>query len=128
MLRNIVFMDSLKATYTDEDVPTLGNNAASSATSPFMGKNASECYQILEQLSQADGSSINPEPFAILDERSLQDDTVLLCEAGEEGVRSVRAAFAITECRLLQYFGADAGVGEDQETAAGTPDGVLRID
>lgn len=121
-------MDSLKATYTDEDVPELGNNSPSLSTSPFMGKSASECYQILERLSQEEGSSINPEPFAILDERSMQDDTALLCEGGEEGVQSVRAAFAVTECRLLQYFAADAGVGQDQETAAGASDGVLRMD
>jgi len=125
MLENVVFMDSLKASYTDEDVPTLGNNIPSSPTSPFLGKNASECYQILEQLASQEGSSINPEPFAILDERSMQDDTVLLCEAGEEGVRCVRAAFAVAECRLLQYFAADAGVEEDQATAAGTG-GVLQ--
>jgi hypothetical protein len=127
MLRNIVFMDSLKATYIDEDVPELGNNSASLATSPFMSKNASECYDILEQLSQQEGSSINPEPFAILDERSMQDDTVLLCEVGEDAIRSVRAAFAVTESRLLQYFSADAGVAQDQESAAGTEDGVLRV-
>ena len=124
MLENIVFMDSVKASYTDEDVPTLGNNSASSTTSPFMGKDAAECYQILEQLAQQEGSSINPEPFAVLDERSMQDDTLLLCEAGEEGVRSVRAAFAVAENRLLRYFAADAGVDEDRETAVGTG-GVL---
>ena len=127
MLRNIIFMDSLKSTYTDEDVPELGNNSSSSTTSPFIGKNATECYEILERLSQEEGSSINPEPFAILDERSVQDDTALLCEAGEDGVRTVRAAFAIVECRLLQYFAADAGVEQDQEASAGTSDGVLRI-
>jgi hypothetical protein len=124
MLENLVFIDSLKATYTDEDVPVLGTNVPSSTTSPFMGKNAAECYQILEQLASQEGSSINPEPFAILDERSMQDDTVLLCEAGEEGVRCVRAVFAVTECRLLQYFAADAGVEEDQVAAAGSG-GVL---
>jgi hypothetical protein len=127
MLRNIVFMDSFKATYIDEDVPELGHNSASLATSPFMRKNASECYGILEQLSQQEGSSINPEPFAILDERSMQDDTVLLCEVGEDGIRSVRAAFAVAESRLLQYFSADVGVAQDQESAAGTEDGVLRV-
>jgi len=124
MLRNIVFMDSLKASYTDEDVPTLGNNTTSLATSPFIGKTASECYQILEQLAQQEGSSINPEPFAILDERSMQDDTALLCEAGEDGVRFVRAVFAVTESRLLRYFAADAGVAEDQNIAAAS-NGVL---
>jgi hypothetical protein len=127
MLRNIIFMDSLNATYTDEDVPELGNNSASSTTSPFMGMNASECYEVLEQLSQQEGSSINPEPFAILDGRSIRDDTALLCEAGEDGVRTVRAAFAVVECRLLQYFAADAGVEQDQETSNDTPDGVLRV-
>jgi hypothetical protein len=125
MLENLVFIDSLKATYTDEDVPVLGTNVPSSTTSPFMGKNAAECYQILEQLASQEGSSINPEPFAILDERSMQDDTVLLCEAGEEGVRCVRAVFAVTENRLLRYFAADAGVEEDQMTADG-PGGVLQ--
>lgn len=124
MLENVVFMDSLKASYTDEDVPTLGDNSASLTTSPFMGKNASECYEILERLAQQEGSSINPEPFAILDQRSMQDGTVLLCEAGEDGVRSVRASFAVTENRLLRYFAADAGVDEDREMAAGTG-GVL---
>jgi hypothetical protein len=126
-LRGIVFVDSLKLSYTDDDIPTLGNNAASSTTSPFLGKNALECHDILKQLSEEPGSSINPEPFAILDERSMQDDTVLLCEAGEEGISSVRAAFGNTQCRLLQYFAADAGVDEDRETAARTSDGVLRV-
>jgi hypothetical protein len=125
-LRGIVFVDSLKLAYTDEDVPTLNNNTASSVSSPFLGKDASECHHLLKQLSEEPGSSINPEPFAILDERSTQDDTILLCEAGEEGVSSVRAAFGITESRLLQYFAADAGVDQDRETAARTSDGVLR--
>jgi hypothetical protein len=119
-------VDSLKLSYTDDDVPTLDNNTASSVPSPFLGKDASECHHLLKQLSEEPGSSINPEPFAILDERSMQDDTILLCEAGEEGVSSVRAAFEITESRLLQYFAADAGVDQDRETAARTPDGVLR--
>jgi hypothetical protein len=125
-LRGIVFVDSLEISYTEDDVPTVGNNTASSATSPFQGKNASECHDLLKQLSEEPGSSINPEPFAILDDRSMQDDTVLLCEAGEEGVSSVRAAFGITESRLLQYFAADAGVDQDHEAAARTSDGVLR--
>jgi hypothetical protein len=125
-LKAMVFADSLKATYFDDDVPTIGNNSASSALSPFAGKSALECYQILKQISEEIESSINPEPFAILDGRSMQDDSALLCEAGEEGVSSVRVAFGITQCRLMQYFAADAGVDRDRETTSRSSDGVLR--
>lgn len=126
-LENVVFVDELKIAYSDEDVPILGNNTATPATSPLIGKDAVGCFSILSDLSLVEGSSINPEPFAILDERSMQDDTALLCEAGEEGVSSVRATFGVTVCRLRQYFAADAGTEQDRELAACESDGVLRI-
>lgn len=120
-------MEELKIAYSDDNVPTLGNNTATPATSPFNGKNAAGCFSILSDLALVEGSSINPEPFAILDERSMEDDTALLCEAGEEGVSSVRAAFGVTVSRLRQYFAADAGTEQDRELASRESDGVLRL-
>jgi hypothetical protein len=68
-----------------------------------------------------------------MDERSLEDDTVLLVNAldneGREGeVRSIRASFEIVHWRLLGYMdGEFYSMDEDLEAVKGTEDGVLRV-
>lgn len=124
---NIVFVDSLTAAYTEPS--ELGSNEASSAASPFKGKTTHECYILLQQLRQQSGSDIDYEHFAIMDERSLEDDTLLLAEAPlEEGgeAQSVRAAFELANSRLMVYLAGDTDVLEDQDKAQRASDRVLR--
>lgn len=78
------------------------------------------------------GSDVNYEQFVIFDERSIQDDTVLIVEkevstAGEEaGDASVRVVHEMVthEMMLLDITG-DASVDGDYETASRTENRVL---
>lgn len=124
----MIFVDSSEHTYSAASLLEDGAKPSSS-TSPFTGKTAQECYVLLKHLCERTKSTLYPDIFAIFDERSLQDDTVLLVEADQESgeVESVRASFELACCRLMQYFAADAGAGEDREQAERTADGILRV-
>ncbi|KAM3420563.1 hypothetical protein BST61_g3825 [Cercospora zeina] len=52
----------------------------SSAHSPFIGKSPMECYLLLRQLISDTASDINHEHFAIVDERTLQDGSIMLID------------------------------------------------
>jgi len=79
------------------------------------------------------GSDVDYTCFVVMDERSLEDDTVLLVNVldgeGKEGeVRFFRASFEIVDTRLLGYLdGEFFGFERDLEAVRGTEDGVLRI-
>lgn len=124
----MVFADSIDQTYS---LPSLlGDDfSPSSPTSPFSGKSAHECHVLLKGLCEnAKSAILDPGIFAIFDERSLQDDTVLLVEGDEEsGIHTVRAAFEVACCSLMNYFAACSSAQEDQEEAEKTADGVLRF-
>jgi hypothetical protein len=133
---HFVFVDSLSEIYTEEtEIGTMRDEQQQSITSPdspFKGKSPSECHQILRQL-RLGTSDIDHTSFVIMDERSLDDDTVLLVNAldneGREGeVRSIRASFEIVHWRLLGYMdGEFYSMDEDLEAVKGTEDGVLRV-
>ena len=128
METNMVFVDSLTFTYSEAS--EIGeSSSATSSDSPFKDKSTHDCYLLLKRLREETGSDVSCELFAIMDQRSLEDDTLLLAqepleESGE--AQSVRAAFDIANARLLVYFVGDISVLEDQERVQGTADGVLR--
>jgi hypothetical protein len=120
-----VFVDSITEAYTKRH--SFGNNTPTPPISPFKGKNAEQCWYLLKRLCAETGSQIDQDNFAILDERSLLDDTALVVQAEEgEGADSVRVEFKLVLTRVLQYFVGDLCVGEDIEAAEETDDDVVR--
>lgn len=125
----LVFVDSLEVKYTEPS--EHGYSTPGAASSPFKGQTTDACAMLLQQLRR-NGSDIDFEIFAIMDDRSLEDDTVLLVEApaledgSEEFKGEVRAAFEMADVQLRLYSIGDCDVLEDQEKAQDSADGVLR--
>lgn len=79
-------------------------------------------------------ASSKHEHFALVDERTLKDGSILLVDGpwgkGEdEGVaRTVRVAPEIAQERLLLYNISESEIDEDQAIAQEADDGVLRVE
>ena len=72
---------------------------------------------------------MNLQVYAILDERSLVDDTILVIEVGEDDEYfGVRMECSLAISRMFQYEIGDMGIDEDMEEAAEMADGVFRLD
>lgn len=125
-------MDSIDD-YYDEPSEVAGEDG-SSPNSPFIGKTPQECHQLLWKLRENTESEIFTDFFAIMDERSTQDNTVLLVCAerdlgGEKEVLAmptVRATFKAAPTALMLYETGHSSVGEDAERAALEKDNVYR--
>lgn len=100
--------------------------------SPFIGKTPDECYRLLIKLKEDTESEIQIYQFAIMDERSAQDDTVLLvcaqCDENEENetLATLRATFEVSVKALGVYMTGHSSVAEDAEHAAQEGDDVYR--
>jgi len=123
-----VFVDDLSEKYNCASESPVTKD--SSPTSPFIGKSTHECHVLLQQLFKDTGSDIDYDCFAIMDKRSIEDDTLLLCEGpSEEGeAESVRAPFDVASLIMLNFRAGGPGVEEYQEAAAKEEDGVLNMD
>ena len=125
---HLVFVDSVTKTYNDK--LEIGMSRPSSTTSPFKGKTPQDCYQLLRQLCTETESDIDYTSFVIMDDRSIEDDTVLLVSAPREDwqgeILSVRAAFEVAYHRFLGYDMGYMSIEEDQALAEEAHDGVLR--
>ncbi|KAH0153336.1 hypothetical protein KCU67_g9515, partial [Aureobasidium melanogenum] len=101
---NFVFVDSLDECYSEPSLAPV--KGPSNPNSPFIGKTPEECSQMLVKLSQDTGSEIIPLHSIILDDRSMQDDTVLLVTAPykEYPLTSVRATFEASASALGLYL------------------------
>ncbi|KAF2210412.1 hypothetical protein CERZMDRAFT_99473 [Cercospora zeae-maydis SCOH1-5] len=127
-----VFLDRTTGVHSDET--KLGDwIQPTSAHSPFIGKSPMERYLLLRQLISNTASDVNHEHFAIVDERTLQDGSILLIDGpwgkGEdEGVaRAVRVVPEIAQERLLLYNIGEPEIDKDQAAALKAYDGVLRV-
>jgi len=129
----MVFIDNVDSYHSDE--PSLAPvDEDSDPHSPFIGKTPAECHRLLLQLRETTESEIMTEWFAVMDERSERDDTVLLVaverdDGGENevlGYRTVRASFEVACTSLMCYESGHSSVDEDLERAARQPDGVYR--
>ncbi|KAG9593868.1 hypothetical protein KCU77_g6339, partial [Aureobasidium melanogenum] len=101
---NFVFVDSLDECYTEPSfAPVKGPG---NPNSPFIGKTPRECSRMLVKLCDDTGSDIIPLHFIIMDERSIQDDTVLLvtAEYQDNPLSSVRATFEASASALDLYL------------------------
>ena len=123
-----VFIESLSEVYDDAD--GLGYNDDSTAA-PFAGKTPYECSLLLKEMCEENSENcFDGDTFAILDERSLKDGTMLLVEEPEEEdggeKHSVRVTFEIAELQMALWGSGKASVVDAREKAQQTDDGVLR--
>ncbi|KAI5198001.1 hypothetical protein E4T39_07007 [Aureobasidium subglaciale] len=120
---DFVFVDSINYCY--DEPSTVPVEVNSNPDSPFISKTPDECSQMLFKLHEDTKSKIIPHYFMIMDERSLQDDTVLLVTAGiDEPVSTVRASFGASAQAIVLYLTGHRGIEEDVESAAQEKDGV----
>lgn len=127
---NLVFVDSIDDYYDEASEAPVEDD--SNPDSPFIGKAPQECHQLLLKLVEDTESEIIPEYFAILDERSAKDDTVLLVdvrmndELEAVGWPTVRATFEVTATSLMCYLSGHRSAEEDLECAEREHDNVYR--
>ena len=127
---NLVFVDSIDDCYNETSEAPVEEE--SDPNSPFIGKTPEECRRLLCKLQEDTESEIMPDLFVIMDERSTEDDTVLLAcvDANPEGeflgVATVRATFETAAFSLIIYEVGKSSVGEDAERARLEGDGVFR--
>lgn len=121
-----IFVDSVDTLYTEGHL--IGNNISTPSESPFKGQKAKGCHALLKRLVENTGSPLNLHVFAVLDERSLKDDTILVVEVWESEFYGVRMEGSLAISRMFQYKIGDMGIDEDMEEAAETKDGVFRLD
>jgi hypothetical protein len=128
----IVLVDSIDDYYDKpSEVPA---EDGSDPNSPYIGKTPQECHQLLLKLREDTESEIFTEFFAIIDQRSTQDNTVLLVcvqrdSDGENEVLAlptVRATFKAAPTALMLYETGHSSVEEDAERAAREKDNVYR--
>ena len=126
---NLVFVDTIEDYYDEAAEAPVEEEG--SPNSPFTGKTPQECYQLLKLIEDTE-SEIVPYYFAIMDERSTQDDTVLLvcAEQNLEGevvsFPTVRATFKASALALILYDVGKSSVGEGRERAQREPDNIFR--
>lgn len=102
-----VFVDSLTFKHTTSDLP--GDNFhASSPDSPFKTKSVTECGAMLERLAADTDDSVLHTCFAIFDDRSLQDGSVVLVQTVDDVLEEMRCVPEIALGKLLQYMIGDA--------------------
>ncbi|KAH0362606.1 hypothetical protein KCU65_g7957, partial [Aureobasidium melanogenum] len=78
---SIPIITSLEKKYTEaSNIPM----EPTTSLAPCQGKSPKECFEIPQKLVKDTGSEINVENFAILDERSKQDNTVWLMQASKK--------------------------------------------
>lgn len=128
--RSFVFVDCLDNYYDEaSEVPT---QSECDPESPFIGKTPEECYQLLEKLREDTESEISTYQFAIMDERSERDGTVLLvcyqCDLDGENeiLATIRASFKASATALKLYLSGHSSVAEDADRAAQQSDKVYR--
>jgi hypothetical protein len=100
---------------------------ASSSDSPFKGKSLAECFVLLKRLAEQTGDSILDTVFAVFDNRTKQDGSILLAQTVDEEIEGMRCVPEWACSKLLQYMICDADITEDREDAEEEEDGVFRL-
>ena len=125
---SIIFVDSVSKAYVMNDI--LGRNAPSAPShiSPFIRKGPEQCWSLLKQLCTETKSIVHTNVFAIMDERSFSDDTVILVDMDEDDVIAYhsRCELKVACAKLHQYYIGDADIERDSEEALEDGDGVIR--
>ncbi|KAK4579876.1 hypothetical protein LTR86_000077 [Recurvomyces mirabilis] len=119
---------NLTAQYNEEF--KHGHSTPSDPASSFKDKMPQECAALLQALRR-NGADIDFELFAIIDERSHQDDTATIVDAQLDGEEfydfgTLRIPFEPTYGRLASYSVGDASGSVDSVAALTMPNGVFR--
>ncbi|GAB7341096.1 hypothetical protein MBLNU457_7410t2 [Dothideomycetes sp. NU457] len=129
---NFVFIDDLSRVYTaaDERGYTPDSPSTDSSSAPFAGKTPFECSALLQKWCRDTGEKgVMWTEFAIIDETSLQDGTLLLVGEPEEtdggAAQSVRWPFRMAEMKLALYLTGDDFIEDDREEAEGSLYGIV---
>lgn len=128
---HFVFVDNSSTIYATKD--DVGENILSQPSSSFRNKSADECWLLLRAMREA-GSDIDYESFVIIDDRTVQDDTVLVVvkelltedEAAQAAHSEVRMSSELASFRLGSYLAGEGDIGEDFVKSQRHADGVLR--
>lgn len=115
---NFVFVDSLTHKHTTPDLST-SPFTSSSSSSPFKQKTATECSALLKLLADQTGAYVLDTVFAIFDEQTLQDGSVVVVQTVDDRLEEMRTVPEVVCMRLLQYMIGDASIVEDREEAEG---------
>jgi hypothetical protein len=111
----------------------VGEKTPTQSNSSFENKSADECWLLLRAMREA-GSDIDYESFVIIDDRTLQDDTVLVVvkelltedEAAQTANVEVPMSSELASFRLGSYLAGESDIGEDFVKSQRHADGVLR--
>lgn len=118
----VVLVDDLRKKYTE---PSKLPRGPTLSLTPFEGKDAKECLELLRKLVHNTGSEIDLDQFAVIDQRSVEDGSVLIAQAFESGrVETVRAILEETDRLLANLMVAGISIGELQMAAKKSRDGV----
>lgn len=121
-----VFVDNLTHKHTAPDLAT-SNLEPSSPSSPFKGRTATECSTLLKNLAEETGAYILDTVFAIFDDRTLRDGSVVLVQTVDDELKEMRVLPELACMKLLQYMVGDADITEDREEAEEEEDCVFRM-
>lgn len=120
----VIVVDDLSKTYTEASKLPM-----QPSVSPFRQKTAEECFLMLQEFVENTGSAItDTETFAILDERSMKDKSVLVVRGDVRTgkFRTVRTAMEKVDMTLAALVVGSIGIEELQQSAAKEEDGVCR--
>jgi hypothetical protein len=128
---HFVFIDNSSTVYATKN--DVGENTPSQSNSSFKNKSAHECWLLLRAMREA-GSDIDYESFVIIDDRTLQHDTVLVVvkelltkdEAAQAANAEVRMSSELASFRLGCYLAGEGDISEDFVKLQRHADGVLR--
>jgi hypothetical protein len=128
---DFVFVDDSSTTYAEKN--DVGENTPSQPNSSFKNKSSHECWLLLRAMREA-GSNIDYESFVIIDDRTLQDDTVLVVvkelltedEAAQATNAEVRMSLELASFRVGCWLAAEGDICEDVVKSQRHADGVLR--
>lgn len=119
-----LFVDSVT---NDYDGPsTRPAKQESSADSPFIGKTPRECYELLKEFQSVSKLELDLGFFAILEERSSLDESVLLVDNCNCEFATVQMEFSHAITMLMCYMTGHMSIEEDAEMAQQTEDKIFR--
>ncbi|KAH0370211.1 hypothetical protein KCU65_g2635, partial [Aureobasidium melanogenum] len=120
---DFVFVDSIDKYYDEPSFAPV--EGPSNPNSPFIGKTPEECHKLLLKLCEDTESELLHMYFMVMDERSIQDDTVLLVRAEDDtDISYVRATFETSAESLVCYLTGHSSPNTDAYSAGA--DGVYR--
>ena len=120
---NLVFIDDVSKTY---NTPSKAGDNSDSTLSPLANKKPYECKVLLQEHCKETGSAdIDCDHFAVADQQSLEDGTLLVIvkPTENETVPPVRVSFKVIESRLQSEAARQPKPSADKDTAKNTKDG-----